>query len=134
MTGVDEIGRAGREVIKSFSRLNTFLNLLADEISDLLLCEASEAGYFLWLSENWERYLGWTSEELASRPWVEFVHPDDRQATVQAAQAMRQHRIINFINRYQCKDGTWIRLRWKAEKFNGVAWCVARPILETTTG
>lgn len=130
MTGVDEIGRAGREVIKSFSRLSAFLNLLADEISDLLMCEASDTGYFLWLSNNWEQYLGWTNAELQAKPWLEFVHPDDREATIQAANTMKKERVIGFTNRYRRKDGAWIKLRWKAEKFNGVAWCVARPILE----
>ena len=128
---LDEIGRAGHEVIKSFSKLYAFLELLAEEISDLMLCEASDKGFFLWLSPNWSKFLGWTKEELLENPWLEFVHPDDRAATIAAAAEMQQTRIINFVNRYQCKDGTWMKLRWRAQKFNGVAWCVARPLAKT---
>lgn len=128
MEGIDEIVQAGRDVVKGFSKLSAFLELLAEEIDDALLCEASDTGFFLWLSPNWTKFLGWTNEELLAVPWLEFVHPDDQAATITAAAAMKQQHIINFMNRYRCKDGTWIKLRWRAQKFNGVAWCVARPL------
>ena len=42
-----------------------------------MLCIADVAGYFRRVNHSFERVLGYTQEELLSRPFVEFVHPDD---------------------------------------------------------
>lgn len=44
------------------------------------LCVAGFDGYFKQVNPVWSRLLGWTDEELLSRPYVEFIHPDDGQA------------------------------------------------------
>ena len=46
-----------------------------------LLCTVNSDGYFTSLNSGWERVLGWTREELMSRPVVDFIHPSDRQRT-----------------------------------------------------
>src|SRR5919202_820100 len=35
-------------------------------------------GRLRWVNAAWERSTGWSAEELYSRPYLEFVHPDDR--------------------------------------------------------
>ena len=47
-----------------------------------LLCTVDSDGYFTSLNSGWERVLGWTREELMSRPFIDFVHPADRERTV----------------------------------------------------
>ena len=59
--------------------LDRFFTLSVD-----LLCIANFEGYFLRLNPAWERTLGISRDELLSKPWLEFVHPDDREATLGA--------------------------------------------------
>ena len=59
--------------------LDRFFTLSPD-----LLCIANFDGYFLRLNPSWERTLGIPREELLAKPWLDFVHPADREATVGA--------------------------------------------------
>ena len=55
----------------------------AFDIQRDLLCVGDARGYFTSLNASWERLLGWTREELMSRPFIDFVHPSDRERTVE---------------------------------------------------
>ena len=55
------------------SDLETFWDL-----SDELLSIATVDGTLQRVNDRWERTLGWSREELLSRPLAEVVHPDDR--------------------------------------------------------
>jgi len=80
-----------------------------------LLCIADTHGYFKRLSLAWEKTLGFTHEELLSRPYIEFVHPDDREATaVEAANVAGGIDVVSFENRYLCRDGSYRWLRWSS--------------------
>jgi PAS domain S-box-containing protein len=86
------------------------------ELSTDLLSTAGFDGYFKRLNPAWERTLGWTLEELRSRPFVEFVHSHDRERTeAQAARlASPGQEAVTFENRYRCKDGSYRTLLWSA--------------------
>ena len=59
--------------------------------------------------------LGWSAEELPSRPFVEFVHPDDRERTEREAAALAGGGVtVRFVNRYACKDGAWRWIEWSS--------------------
>lgn len=80
-----------------------------------LFCIAGFNGYFKRLNPAWEKTLGWTVMELVARPLLEFVHPDDREATLAAvAQQAGGQEIISFENRYLHKDGSYKWLRWSS--------------------
>ena len=49
-----------------------------------LICIAGMDGYFRVLNPAWEHTFGWTTAELCAQPYIEFVHPDDRQPTLDA--------------------------------------------------
>jgi PAS domain S-box-containing protein len=94
----------------SEAALREFINLSLN-----LLCIAGTDGYFKHLNPAWETTLGYTREELYSRPYIEFVHPDDRQATItEATNIASGRKTLSFENRYLCKDGTYKWLLWSA--------------------
>jgi PAS domain S-box-containing protein len=67
------------------------------------------------LNPAWKRTLGWTLEELQARPFLDFVHPDDRQATLAEVGVLAGGApTIAFENRYRRKDGPYRWLQWNA--------------------
>jgi PAS domain S-box-containing protein len=79
------------------------------------LCIAGFDGYFKLLNPRWEETLGYTLEELYARPYLEFVHPEDRAVTNDEKDSLnRGVRTITFSNRYYRKDGSLCYLQWTA--------------------
>jgi len=75
-------------------------------------------GYFHWISPTFERTLGWTPDEMTSRPWTEFVHPDDLGASVSEADSLFSgNESLRFENRYRHKDGSYRWLLWNAQPY-----------------
>ncbi|MFL5620683.1 MAG: PAS domain-containing protein [Gemmatimonadaceae bacterium] len=103
------------------------------EINIDLLCQLDFSGYFKRLNPAWERTLGWTRAELMSRPFIEFVHPDDRQRTLgQNASVRAGGQALGFENRYLCRDGSFRWFLWNAaaDSAGRVIYSVARDITE----
>lgn len=86
------------------------------DVSSDLLATARADGYFVRLNPAWEATLGYDRSELMSRPFVEFVHPDDRTATkVETGRvAVEGRTTLNFQNRYRHRDGSYRWLEWTA--------------------
>ena len=80
-----------------------------------LFCIAGFDGYFKLLNPAWEKTLGFTIEELLAQPNVDFIHPDDREATIAEGQKLvAGDYTVSFENRYRCKDGSYRSLLWNA--------------------
>ena len=80
-----------------------------------LLCVAGADGYLRAVNPAWTRTFGYTEQELLSRPYLDFVHPHDRSATVAAASRIaRGSDTTVFHNRCRCKDGSYKWLAWTA--------------------
>jgi PAS domain S-box-containing protein len=103
------------------------------DLSIDMLCFLDYTGYFKRLNPAWERTLGFTSAELMARPFIEFVHPDDRARTLSQNRDVRGggHARL-FENRYVCKDGSYRWLLWNAAPDAGrqVIYAVARDITD----
>jgi PAS domain S-box-containing protein len=102
-------------------------------ISQDLFCFLDFNGYFKRLNPSWERTLGFTRDELMSRPFIEFVHPDDRERTLaQNAEVRRGGQAKGFENRYLCKNGSFRWFLWNATPRSEakVIYSVARDITE----
>jgi PAS domain S-box-containing protein len=95
-----------------------------------MLCVAGFDGYFKRLNPAWERTLGWPRTELLSKPYVDFVHPDDREATVAEAGRLvgGNHQTVSFENRYRCADGSYRWLLWNATPSGRLIYAAARDI------
>ena len=104
------------------------------EMSGDLLCVAGVDGYFKKLNPAWSRTLGYTAEELLAQPYLNLVHPDDREATETEAAALldTEYRAVSFENRYRCKDGTYKWLQWHAvpDPGTGLIFAAARDITD----
>jgi PAS domain S-box-containing protein len=85
------------------------------ELSSEMLATATLEGYFDTLNPAFMSVLGYTADELRAAPCVDFIHPDDREATLLEIAKLNtgEHR-VGFENRYRCKDGSYRSLRWSA--------------------
>ena len=98
-----------------------------------MFCIAGMDGQFKRLNPAFTQMLGYTADELMSRPVIDFVHPDDRAATLAAQRNLgRGEPMIQFENRYQHKDGSSRWLSWKAQPVleEGLVYATARDITE----
>ncbi len=99
-----------------------------------MLCIAGFDGHFRELNPMWEKTLGFTVEELKSKPFIEFVHPDDQEATIAVAQEIMTtgEDVVSFENRYLCKDGSYKWLLWSSTVSleEQLYYAVARDITE----
>ena len=108
------------------SDLRRFFDLSLD-----LFCIANTAGYFLRINDNFSRVLGYSPEELVARPFMDFVHPDDKQPTVKAMQALSEGQpVIRFRNRYRTADGSYLLFEWTSKSVpdEQIIFAVARDV------
>ncbi len=109
---------------RSEAELDRFFTLSLD-----MLCIASADGYLKRISPAFTRTLGWSAEEILARPFLEFVHPDDRAATLREVdrQIIARENVLEFENRYRHKDGSWRVLSWKSvPQPGGLMYATAR--------
>ena len=103
-----------------------------------MLVVADFDGYFKRVNPAWQRTLGWSEAELLSRPYMEFVHPDDRDVTKVEARKLSEQglEVLYFENRYFHKDGTLRWLMWtsKPSPEHQVIYAAARDITERKAG
>jgi PAS domain S-box-containing protein len=101
--------------------------------SNDLSCIANTEGYFEIISPSFNKVLGYSESELLKIPFIDFVHPDDIAATLEASGQLKSGAtIIHFINRYRKKDGNYLWLDWNTtpNATTGKLYCIARDINE----
>jgi diguanylate cyclase (GGDEF)-like protein/hemerythrin-like metal-binding protein/PAS domain S-box-containing protein len=92
-------------------QIDAFLNVNLD-----LLCVSDLKGNFIKVNHRFTEILGYTTEELMGRTYLDLVHPDDVQPTLNLLQtASETKRIDGFINRYRTSDGRYISIEWTAD-------------------
>jgi len=85
------------------------------------------------LNPAWEATIGFTPSELIAEPYLAFVHPEDRAATLTASSSSAAgNRQVAFENRFRCKDGSYHWLSWSFTPVSehGLIYAVARDITE----
>lgn len=89
---------------------NNFMDLLLDAV-----CVVDREGYFLFVSAAGEQIFGYTPEEMIGRAVIDFVHPGDRQRTLQAVNEILNGELKPYFeNRYVRKDGKIAHIMWSA--------------------
>jgi serine/threonine-protein kinase len=116
-----DLRRAERDLVRFF------------ELSPDLFCIAGLDGYFHRVNGNFTRVLGYPPNELISRPFIEFVHPDDRASTsAEAEKLARGLPVVQFRNRYRDTRGNYRWFEWEAKSIpeEGIIFAVARDITD----
>lgn len=94
-----------------------------------LMCLAGLDARFIIVNPAFERALGYTAAELTATPFLDFIHPDDTDATVAEVGRLADGTpTLAFTNRYRRKDGDFVRLHWRAypEPGTGLIYATAR--------
>ncbi|WP_395745563.1 response regulator [Prosthecobacter sp.] len=106
----DELVRAKREAEEASSGLGPFFQVSLD-----MLCIAGMDGYFKRINPAFCTTLGYTEKEMLGKPFLHFVHLEDRAKTVAAMEQLAAgQNLVNFINRYQHQDGSYLWIEWTA--------------------
>jgi PAS domain S-box-containing protein len=104
------------------------------DLSRDLMCMAGGDGFFKWINAAFERVLGYTKDELLSRPFFSFVHPDDVEITRTKLEKLQAGLdVVHFENRYRTRDGGWRRLAWvcpAAAPGSDLVYAIARDVTE----
>ena len=138
----DELGLLARTFNQMADELERQMTLLQEfqkyfELSLDMLCIAGTDGFFKRVNPAFERTLGWSTEELLGRPFIDFVHPDDVEKTAHEINKL-SHGIptVSFENCYGCADGTWKQLMWTAhpEPKTGLIYAIARDVTGVERG
>ena len=94
--------------------------------TDVMLV-ADLAGTIVSVNPAWTRLLGWSQAELIGTSFMDLVHPDDREATLDELDELgRGATTFRFENRYRCKDGRYCVLMWTAVPEKGLIHGIGR--------
>lgn len=127
---------AGRRVIAVFTDVTEML-LAQTNLDDFfnnsldLHCVAGMDGYFKRINPSFGRVLGYTDAELLRTPFLDLVHPDDREQTVQEISSLASGSLtMDFENRYRTKSGEWRVLSWRSrpDPRSGLLYASARDV------
>ncbi|MGB5814233.1 MAG: PAS domain S-box protein [Thermoanaerobaculia bacterium] len=96
-----------------------------------MLCVAGIDGYFKEVSPAFTLTLGWSRKELLSKPFFDFVHPDDVEPTAEVLQSLAEgEELVDFENRYRHLDGSYRWLQWRAAPREDIVYAVGRDVTE----
>jgi PAS domain S-box-containing protein len=96
-----------------------------------LLCIADVDGRFVKVNPEWQALLGYSREDLEQSRFLDFIHPDDVPATIEALKQLdKQESVLNFVNRYRGKDGRYHHIEWRSRPRGRLIYAAARDITE----
>lgn len=104
------------------------------DVSLDLLIIRDITGHIIRVSRSWERVLGYAPEEMLGKRVLSFVHPDDlpdtRQSVVEVENRRAGDPVLGHVNRYRHRDGHYLTLEWRAQRFGDRIYAVARDVTE----
>lgn len=112
-------------IVKS-NELETFFTVAID-----LLCIASLDGRFIKLNKAWENTLGYSNSELENKFFLDYVHPDDVQNTLNAMSKLSELQpVLKFTNRYRTQQGDYKFIEWHSVPVGKFIYCAAHDITD----
>ena len=96
-----------------------------------LLCIADADGHFRRLNREWESALGYSPTELEGKRFLDFVHPDDMEASLGAmAELNAGKKVLQFTNRYRHRDDSYRWIEWRLFPAGNLIYASARDVTE----
>jgi PAS domain S-box-containing protein len=96
-----------------------------------LLCIADTDGHFRRLNKEWESALGYSPVELEGKRFLDFVHPDDMEASIDALSELNAGKLaLQFTNRYRHKDGSYRWIEWRMFPAGNLFYASARDVTD----
>lgn len=120
-------------VEQRFKSANDQLKKVVDFSLDVI-CVVDADGRFIQVSNACHVVWGYFADELLGRPFLDFVHPDDREKTkAKSKEIIAGSPTRSFQNRYVKKDGSTCFIMWSANwsEADQVIFAIARDITET---
>jgi len=115
-------------------RTEAELEAIFDMSLDMICVVDLNTATFLKINPSFTRILGYTEEELLGKPFLDFIHPDDVKSTIAVIdEELKKGKIVvNFINRYRCKDGSYKIFDWNSHPApeEGKTYAIAHDITE----
>jgi len=106
--------------------LDTYFNSALD-----LFCIADTGGHFLKLNQAWTTTLGYSLDELEGRTGIEFIHSEDRAASLAFFRDVVIHNPqAALTNRFRHKSGEWRWIEWRATARGDAIYAAARDVTE----
>lgn len=103
------------------------------ELSLDMICVANTEGFFEKINPAFTQILGYTEEDLLSKPFTDFIHPDDLSSTYAEVEKLSKGALtISFKNRYKKKDGQYIWMNWHSapDTETGKLYAMARDVTQ----
>jgi PAS domain S-box-containing protein len=123
---ITERKRADEDLRKKNLELDRYFTSALD-----LLCIADITGHFRRLNKAWQSTLGYSLEELEGAKFLDYVHPDDLEATLHVlGDLTKQKEVLSFVNRYRRKDGSYRWIEWKLIPSGEFIYAAARDITD----
>ena len=116
------------KLVSISKELNNFF-----DVSLELLCIASLDGIFKKLNPAFCDLLQFSEEELKSKYFFEFIHPEDVNSTLEEMKKLSQGiPTLRFENRFRCRDGSYKILSWasRPDQKTGLIYAAARDVTE----
>ncbi|WP_261222372.1 PAS domain S-box protein [Ancylothrix sp. D3o] len=99
-----------------------------------LLVVVDRDGYFKRVNRAVETILGYSVEEITGFPYSEIIHPEDRERTLALAKDQMENgrRVVQFVNRYRCKDGSYKWISWNSTSLldKGLVYALGRDVTQ----
>lgn len=138
VTGENELSLLAQTFNQMAGELEERVGLLAEfqhyfHVSRDMLCIAGPDGYFKRVNPAFRKTLGWTEDQMQSRPFLDFVHPEDKADTLQEMERLaRGLPTVSFENRYEMAHGGYRVLQWTAHPDEGtdLIYAIAQDVTE----
>ena len=123
-----------QEDITEQERVQQQLEMVFEMSLDLVCISDINTATFIKVNPTFRRILGYSEDELLGRSFLDFIHPDDVQPTIDLIERdlKKGTRVLHFENRYRTKQGDYRLLDWSSHPSpeEGVSFAVGRDITE----